>query len=98
MAKRIIWTFRAYEEKIAILHYWNTQSQSKIYSRKLNLLFKKAIDSINKMPHIGRLTNIKGVRVKLLKEYLIFYEEKESIIYILSIWDGRRDPKEAPYK
>ncbi|WP_309877009.1 type II toxin-antitoxin system RelE/ParE family toxin [Chryseobacterium sediminis] len=42
-------------------------------------------------PAIGRKTDIENVRVKIVKDYLIFYEFSASELIILSIWDGRRE-------
>jgi plasmid stabilization system protein ParE len=64
MAKRIIWTRQAQEDRILILKYWNIKNQSKIYSKKLNLLLKKAVALISEMPNIGRRTE------EILKERL----------------------------
>lgn len=97
MAKRIIWTRRAHSERKRILLYWKHRNQSTTYSKKLNWLFKKAVDLIASHPNIGRKTNIENVRVKLVKDYLLFYEAAEEEIYILSIWDSRRNPEETPY-
>ena len=97
MAKRITWTYRAHQDRKTILPYWKQHNQSNTYSRKLNLLIKKAVSLIAAHPHIGRKTNIENVRVKLVRDYLIFYEEIQDSIFILSIWDNRRNPEEAPY-
>jgi|SRR5690606_32621293 len=98
MAKRIVWTIDAQENKDSILKYWNHHNQSNSYSIKLNTLFKKVISLISEMPNTGRKTNVEGVRAKLIKNYLIFYEEIQETIFILSIWDTRRDPKDLPYQ
>ena len=97
MAKRITWTFRAHQDRKAILQYWKQHNQSNTYSRKLNLLIKKAVSLIAAHPNIGRRTNVENVRVKLVRDYLIFYEEIQDNIFILSIWDNRRNPEETPY-
>lgn len=97
MAKRITWTYRAHQDRKNILYYWKQHNQSNTYSRKLNLLIKKAVSLIAAHPHIGRRTNVENVRVKLVRDYLIFYEEIQDSIFILSIWDNRRNPEEAPY-
>jgi toxin YoeB len=97
MAKQIIWTKRAQEERKEILQFWRVNNQSTAYSRKLNGLIKNAIKLIAAHPHIGRSTDIENVRVKLVRDYLIFYEVSEEQIFILSIWDNRRNPEEAPY-
>lgn len=97
MAKRIVWTENAHTERKEVLLYWKNHNQSTAYSKKLNELIKKAIQLISAHPHIGRKTDAKNVRVKLVRDYLLFYEETDDTIIILSIWDGRRNPDEAPY-
>lgn len=98
MAKKIIWTFKAQQNRKEILHYWKLHNQSDAYSKKLNKLFKEAIFLISTHPRIGRSTDEENVRVKLVRDYLIFYEEPSDVIFILSIWDTRRDPEKTPYK
>lgn len=98
MAKQVTWAYRAQQDRIEILRYWRIRNQSNTYSKKLNLLFKKAIAIIAAHPHIGRRTTIEGVRVKLVRDYLIFYEEADESVFILSIWDNRRNPEEIPYQ
>ncbi|MEJ0101481.1 MAG: type II toxin-antitoxin system RelE/ParE family toxin [Bacteroidota bacterium] len=97
MAKQIIWTNRAQNDRKEILRYWQGRNQSNTYSKKLNELIKKAVKLIAAHPHIGRRTDVENVRVKLVRDYLIFYEANNEQIFILSIWDTRRDPENAPY-
>lgn len=97
MAKRIVWTRKAHNDRKEILQYWKLHNQSDTYSKRLNGLFKKAISLIATHPNIGRRTSIENVRVKLVRDYLIFYEEVNTAIYILSVWDNRRDPDQTPY-
>ena len=97
MAKRITWTHNAHLDRKEILLYWKKHNKSNEYSRKLNQLINKAITLIAAHPHIGRKTDIENVRVKLVRDYLIFYEESDEDIFILSIWDNRRNPQDAPY-
>ena len=98
MVKRITWTLKAQQDRKEILRYWQVHNQSNIYSKKLNQLIKKALTLIAVHPHIGRRTNIETVRVKLVRDYLIFYEEAGEEIFILSIWDNRRNPDEISYQ
>lgn len=77
MARRITWTPKAQQDRKEILRYWQERNQSNTYSKKLNQLIRKAVILIAAHPHIGRRTNIENVRVKLLRDYLIFYEESE---------------------
>jgi len=97
MAKRIIWTKAAHADRKEILLYWKKHNASITYSRKLNELFKRVVLLISAHPEIGRKTDIKNIRIKLVRDYLLFYEETEKEIIILTIWDNRRDPEQVPY-
>ena len=59
--------------------------------------FLKVVLLISAHPEIGRKTDIKNIRIKLVRDYLLFYEETEKEIIILTIWDNRRDPEQVPY-
>ncbi len=46
----------------------------------------------------SRLTDIEDVRLKVVRDYLIFYEFDDEYLYILSIWDCRQDPNKLKIK
>jgi len=92
MAKQIIWSLRAQKDKKEILKYWLLRNKSNRYSKKLNQLFKDAIQLLQEHPYIGRPTNDDSIRVKIVKDYLLIYEVTQTTINILSIWDWRQDP------
>ena len=94
MAKQIIWTERAQKERIAIFIFFNNRNKSSVYSKKLNELIKESLILISKHPLIGKRTNKENVRVKVLKDYLIFYEITVNEIVVLSLWDCRQNPDE----
>jgi toxin YoeB len=98
MAKRIIWTQRALEEKIEILKYWNNRNKSNEYSKKLNQLFLDSTQLIQKFPSLGRPTEDPLVKNILARDYLIFYVETVTEYNIVHIWDERRNPNEMIYK
>ncbi|WP_260129168.1 type II toxin-antitoxin system RelE/ParE family toxin [Elizabethkingia anophelis] len=58
---------------------------------KLNKLIVATIKQIAENPGIGRKTNLENVRVKIIRDYLFFYEFDENYLKILTLWDGRRD-------
>lgn len=93
MVFQIVWTEKANIERQHILQFWVDHNKSKTFSLKLNKLFISAIRDIAKKPNIGRKTEFENVRVKIVREYLIFYEVIKKDLVILSIWDGRRDKK-----
>ncbi len=91
MAYQIVWTEKANIERQHILEFWAENNKSKVYSLKLNKLFISTIRDLSKRPDIGRKTEFENVRVKIVRDYLIFYEIIKKEILILSVWDGRRD-------
>lgn len=100
MAKQVVWSHRAQEDRKNILNYWRQRNGSTTYSKELNFLFKKAISLIQKFPNIGRPTKHPNIRVKVVRDYLIIYETTQTTIHVLTIWDSRQDPDklEAPLK
>ena len=92
MAKKIVWSAKAQNDRKEIILYWKERNQSIQYCQKLNSLFNNATNLISKFPKIGKLTGYKDTRIKIVKDYLIVYKEYESQISIITIWDGRQDP------
>ena len=92
MAKKVIWSLRAQNDKKEILDYWRQRNKSNTYSKKLNELFKESIKIILDFPQIGKVTDDTKARIKIVRDYLIIYEETETQIFILTIWDSRQDP------
>ena len=72
MAKQIIWTKRAQNDRKEILQYWRQRNQSNTFSQKLNESIKKAVKLIASHPNIGRRTDIENVRVKTCKRLFNF--------------------------
>ena len=94
MVRKVTWTVRAQNDRKEILEYWNTRNKSNLYSKKLNGLIKESLVLIAKYPLIGKLTDKRNVRVKVLRDYLIVYEVRPKEIVILTIWDCRQNPED----
>lgn len=92
MAKQIIWSQRAQDDRKQILEYWKNRNKSNIYSKKLDKSFREALKIIREYPQIGKQTDDQKARIKLVKDYLLFYEETVDSIILLTIWDSRQDP------
>ena len=91
--RKIVWTQKAYEERKEILAYWIERNQSKTYSIKLNKLIKETIQIAALYPDTGRKTTFINVRVKIIRDYFLFYEVNKTTLVVLSIWDGRRNDR-----
>lgn len=97
MARKIVWSENAQRERLEILAYWRERNGSDTYSEKLDVKFRAALRLIAAHPKLGRSTSDPAVRVKSVGEYQLFYSPTNSEIHVLSVWHGRRDPKERPY-
>lgn len=78
MAKEVVWSLRARDERKHILQYWRLRNKSSAFSRKLNQLFAESVKIITDFPQIGKLTDDPNIRIKIVKDYLIAYEESET--------------------
>ena len=92
MAKEIVWSLMAQNNRKEIFTYWNKRNKSNLYSLKSNSLFIDAVNLIAKFPKIGKPTGYKETRVKLVRDYLIVYKEEDTFVSIVTIWDGRQNP------
>lgn len=97
MVRRIIWGQIAIDDKFKILHYWDNRNKSKQFSKKLNRLLNNAANLIGKYPFIGKKTDMPNIRIKIVKDYFLVYEIMKDKIFILRIWDTRRNPDKLNY-
>ena len=93
MAKKIKWSARAQQERLEILDYWANRNKSKSYSLKLNQLFLDNIELVSNAPELGKPTQYPLVRIKIVRDYLIYYQINSDFIDIVTIWDSRRNPQ-----
>ncbi len=93
MAKKIVWSEKAHRDRISILQFWIEHNKSKNFSKKLNILFREAVKLVAKFPKTGKKTDLENIRAKFVRDYLIFYEETQRTINVLSIADGRQNPE-----
>jgi toxin YoeB len=98
MAKRVIWTIDAKQDKKGILEYWYKRNKSKTYPKKLDKLFKEAVNLIAEYPLPRRVTNFQNVFVKIIRDYKIFFSEDEKTVIIIAIWDTRQGPDKLKIK
>lgn len=97
MVREVIWSPLARNKRKQILKFWIEHNQSATFSLKLNQLFKEAELLIAKYPNIGKPTDIRNVRIKVVREYALFYELSQDKIYILTIWDSRQNPEKLSF-
>ena len=86
MAKEVIWSETAQNDRKEIFTYWNNRNKSTLYSEKLNGLFNAAAEIIATHPQIGKLSGYRDTRMKIVRDYLIVYKEFAEYISIITIW------------
>jgi plasmid stabilization system protein ParE len=92
MAKRIVWTIDARNDRREIMEYWFNRTGSKNYSRKLAHQFREATRYISQHNYLGRATNLENVRVTVIGHYLLFYRLSENLLEVISLFDSRQNP------
>lgn len=98
MAKRVIWSKKAAEERLEIIKYWIDKTGNNKYSRKLETKFRETIRNISDNNYLGKATDIEGVRLSIVNNYLLFYKTKQEHIEVLTLFDSRRNPSEIKLK
>ncbi len=94
MASKVVWSVRAQRERFEILEYWVNRNKSKTYSRKLFQLFRIGMKKVAEMPESGIPTENQDIRIKIIKDYLVYYYiSPTKTIEVLTVWDSRRNPK-----
>lgn len=93
MAKEIVWTESSVRDRLEIFTFWLVHNKSAIYSNKLEELFNESVKLLAEFPHMGAVTDFKDLRVKIVRNYKIFYRDTPGRIEIIRVWDTRQDPK-----
>lgn len=94
MVREVVWTLKAKNDLYDILQYWINRNKSKTFSIKLNNLIEEQLNIVAKFPEIGRKTDIKDVRVKVIHKYLLYYEILDDALFVLTIRHTRQNQKD----
>ena len=95
MAEQAVrWSARAENEYLKTLEFYQDRNKSISYSREITKWVNSAIQQIARFPYIGRLSDDNKRRVLVVRQFLLFYEVRNEVIYIVSFWDNRRDPSQ----
>ncbi len=92
MGLKVNWTDEAKSQFKQILDYWEDRNYTNAYSIKLLNLVEGSIIRLIDYPQIGRLTDNPRIRLKIIKDYFLYYSFNDTELTILGISDMRRDP------
>ena len=96
MVRRLIWSIEARTSRKYIFDYWNNRNKSKVYSNKLNQLFKENLLIVSKLPEFGKPTQKDDTKFIIVSHFEIIYQITDSEIVVLDIWDTRQNPENFP--
>lgn len=94
MSKKVVWSNRSKKDLKNIKRFYDQRNQSDKYSKKLFHAFRQAVHLPEIYPDAGKPTDFEAVRGIVVLGYILFYEEYENHILILTVWDCRRDPNQ----
>ena len=89
MAKEVIWTESSVRDRFRIYQFWHTHNGTDTYSKKLEILFNVSANLISLFPEIGTKTDFPEIRVKVIRDFKLFYRLKPDSIEIIRVWDTR---------
>lgn len=93
----VIWTKRANRERIAILTY-GAETFGKRSAEKLNEYIESCVVLFVGNPHLGGIEPLLVGRIReyrsfvVHEHYKLVYYLKGNTIYIVDLWDTRREP------
>lgn len=85
MAKKIEWTYTAVQDRFHIYQFWLAHNNSDSHSQKLERLFNEAAKLLAQYPEIGTETDFHGIRIKVIKNYKLFYANLPDSIQIIRV-------------
>ena len=94
MVKKVIWTETSVKDRFQIYQFWLTNNKSNLYSEKLERFFNESANLIARFPEIGTKTDFPDIRVKVIRDFKIFYRNQIDSIEIIRVWDARRNLKD----
>ena len=90
---KIVWSDTAIEKLDEILNFYSQRNKSDTYSKKLYEKLMKDVRLLAQTPMIGiktRLTNVQGL---IIDDFIVYYELKNKIVIILTVWDCAQNPE-----
>ena len=91
MAKRIIYSRKAYADIQRIVEFNDRRNQSTAYSRKFLISLKERLLKLSKHPLSGLKTDDADVLLLIWDNYYVFYQLQEITIEITAIYHQKED-------
>jgi plasmid stabilization system protein ParE len=97
--RKIRWTRRALQGKMAIMEYWFRELGTVDYSLKLEALFTSTLETLANLPKMGPLFDEKrNIRYVVVRDYKIYYTFNDKQIEFLQSGIQEETTKHLPFK
>jgi len=96
MARQVVWSAVAENDRKRILVYWVEWNGSPAYSLKLFRRINGVLERLQRVPYMGRPTDVHGMRVMPVDRYLMFYEVMADAIVVHHLCHEKRDRSSIP--
>lgn len=91
MAKRIVFSKKAYNDIHRIVEFNNLRNQSDTYSKKFIKNLHSSLQTLSKHPLLGIHTNMPDQLLFIWDTFYVFYVNTETAIEITSIYHQKED-------
>jgi addiction module RelE/StbE family toxin len=93
---RLAWTRRADRDRKRIVAY--VAERNPAAARRIVAAIDAQLEAVLDFPNLGTQGRVPGTRefVALRLPYIVVYTVKEDIVYVVNVWDGRRDLLRKP--
>jgi plasmid stabilization system protein ParE len=98
MAQKIIWSHTASNELLSILQFYFERNGNTKYSEKLLSEIDSIVSLLIDHPLLGKTTDKEPYRIVIRGNYEIIYRIDHDTVYIVSLWDSRKNPNEKLLK
>jgi len=91
MAKRVIYTDKAFDDIDRIIEFHNLRNKSTTYSRKFLTGLKQRLQKLLKQPFSGRATDEPDILVLIWDNFYVFYTPNGKGIEVLSVYHQKEN-------
>jgi plasmid stabilization system protein ParE len=94
MSRTILWSAESKADLRQIRSYYDRRNGNSNYSKRLMRMFRDTASMLSRFPHASMATDQDGVRGIVVRDHIHFFRHDDNLIYVLFIWDIRRDPSQ----
>jgi toxin ParE1/3/4 len=95
--RHIVWSAPARQDLEHIYSYLRFRTQDRDLARRHVRRIVEAVAPLATMPHLGKASTVspeRNYRELVFETYRVYYRVEARTVYVVRVWDSRRDPNE----